>query len=67
MTKNVGPIDRIIRIILGGALLYLALFAQPNGYNWIGWLGVIPLLTAVIGNCPLYSILGLSTCPVKRV
>lgn len=66
MTKNVGPIDRVIRIVLGGTLLYLALFASPNGYNWIGWLGVVPLLTAAIGNCPLYSILGLSTCPVKR-
>ena len=66
MTKNVGPIDRIFRIILGGALLYLALFAPPNGFNWIGWLGIIPLLTAAIGNCPLYSMLGLNTCPVKR-
>ena len=66
MTKNVGSIDRIVRIVLGLALLWYALLAAPTGYNWIGWIGVIPLVTALVGVCPLYSILGLSTCPVKR-
>jgi len=66
MTANVGGFDRAIRVIVGAALLYLALFAQPNGYNWIGWLGSIPLITAAIGYCPLYSLIGLSTCPAKR-
>lgn len=66
MTANVGGFDRAIRVIVGAALLYLALFAQPNGYNWIGWLGIIPLITAAIGYCPLYSLIGLSTCPAKR-
>ena len=46
-----------------------ALTTPPNKplHNWIGWLGVIPLLTAMIGYCPSYSMLGLNTCPVKRL
>jgi hypothetical protein len=47
-------------------LLWYALLAPATGYNWIGWIGVVPLITALIGNCPLYSILGVSTCPVKK-
>ena len=66
MTTNVGTIDRVMRVIIGLALLWYAVLAAPTGYNWIGWIGVIPLVTALIGNCPLYSILGVSTCPVKR-
>jgi hypothetical protein len=66
MTTNVGTIDRLIRVVLGVALLWFALLAAPTGYNWIGWIGVIPLVTALIGNCPLYSILGVSTCPMKK-
>lgn len=66
MSTNVGTIDRVIRIIIGLGLLWYALLAQPTGYNWVGWIGVIPIVTALIGNCPLYSILGISTCPAKR-
>ena len=66
MTTNMGGIDRVLRIVLGLALLWYALFAPATGYNWIGWIGVVPLLTALVGNCPLYSILGVSTCPVKK-
>jgi hypothetical protein len=66
MTTNVGTADRVIRVVIGLALLWYALLAAPTGYNWIGWIGIIPLVTALIGNCPLYSILGVSTCPAKR-
>lgn len=66
MTTNVGTIDRVIRVIIGLALLWYAVLAAPTGYNWIGWIGVIPLVTALIGNCPLYSILGINTCPVAK-
>jgi hypothetical protein len=66
MTTNVGTIDRVVRIVIGLALLWYALLAAPTGYNWIGWIGVIPLITALVGVCPLYSILGVSTCPAKR-
>jgi len=66
MSKNVGGIDRVLRIVIGLGLLWYALFAPATGYNWIGWLGVIPLLTALAGNCPLYSIIGVNTCGVKK-
>ena len=66
MTTNVGTIDRVIRIVVGLGLLWYALLAPATGYNWVGWIGVIPLITALVGNCPLYSILGVSTCAAKR-
>ncbi|MEQ1690174.1 MAG: DUF2892 domain-containing protein [Gemmatimonas sp.] len=61
--KNVGTLDRVARLALGVALLSLV-FTGPQT-AW-GYLGVIPLLTGVFGTCPLYSLLGFSTCPVKR-
>ena len=66
MTKNMGGTDRIVRILIGLALLWYATVAAPTGYNWIGWIGVIPLVTSLIGFCPLYTILGVNTCGVKR-
>ena len=60
---NVGTVDRIARVILG--LMLLALTLTGTIGVW-GWIGVIPLLTAALGTCPLYSVLGLSTCPMKR-
>jgi hypothetical protein len=66
MNKNVGGVDKIVRIVVGLALLWYALLAAPTGWNWIGWIGVIPLLTALVGVCPLYSILGVNTCPAKK-
>jgi hypothetical protein len=64
MSKNVGMIDRVIRVVLG---LVLIAYAVPigfsvTGWNWVGWIGVVPLLTALFGICPLYSMIGLSTC-----
>jgi hypothetical protein len=66
MTKNMGIVDRVIRVIIGLALLWYAVLAAPTGYNWIGWIGVIPLVTALAGICPLYAILGVSTGPSKQ-
>lgn len=68
MTANVGVIDRIFQIVLGLALLAFALgFIAPGAsYTWVGWLGVVPLATALVGSCPLYSVLGFATCPVSR-
>jgi hypothetical protein len=68
MSVNVGPIDRILRVVVGLALIAYAIplgFPQ-TGWNWVGWIGVVPLLTAAVGYCPLYSILGMSTCPAPR-
>jgi len=64
MTKNIGPIDRLLRIILGVALIAFAIpIGFPAmGWNWLGWIGVAPLLTAIVGTCPFYGLVGLSTC-----
>ncbi|MGM0571974.1 DUF2892 domain-containing protein [Marinobacter sp.] len=63
MTKNMGSADRVIRVIIGLVLLSLV-FVGPQT-PW-GWIGIIPLVTAAIGVCPLYSIVGIKTCPTKR-
>jgi len=67
MLKNVGALDRVIRIVLGLALVAYALgFIAPGvGYPALGWIGLIPLATAAMGSCPLYSMLGFSSCSVK--
>ena len=58
---NVGTIDRVLRIVVGLGLLGLV-FLGPKT-NW-GWIGVVPLLTALVGYCPAYSLLGIRTCPL---
>lgn len=65
MSKNIGSLDRIARVVLGVLLIAYAIpIGFPHtGWNAVGWIGVIPLLTAVVGSCPLYSIVGVSTCP----
>ena len=60
---NEGTIDRAIRIVLGLGLLSLA-FIGPQ--SPLGYIGLVPLLTGLIGFCPLYKIVGLSTCPMPR-
>ncbi len=62
MTANVGGIDRVLRIVAGLVLISLVFFGPKTPW---GWIGVVPLLTALIGYCPAYSIFGLSTCPMK--
>lgn len=68
MTANVGMFDRVIRIVVGILLIAFALRLgfPETGWNWIGWIGVIPILTAIFGYCPAYTIIGLSTCPLTR-
>lgn len=65
MKANVGNVDRIIRIALGLALLSL-LYLGEGSMKWLGLIGIVPIATAVFGVCPLYSVLGISTCPVKH-
>jgi hypothetical protein len=60
MSVNEGTIDRAVRIAVGLALISLV-FVGPQT-SW-GWLGVVPLLTGVIGWCPAYTLLGVNTCP----
>jgi hypothetical protein len=64
---NIGGIDRVLRLAVGLVLIAYAipLGFSVTGWNWFGWIGVIPLLTAVVGFCPLYTLLGISTCSTK--
>ncbi len=62
MKQNVHNIERVARVILGLALIGLAATGTVGAW---GWIGVVPLATGVIGNCPLYSIFGFSTCKTR--
>ena len=62
MKRNLGTADRAIRVLLGLGLLS-AIFLVEGSTRWFGLIGLVPLLTAAVGSCPLYSLLGLSTCP----
>jgi hypothetical protein len=64
---NVGTIDRVLRIAVGVALLAWFFVDQGSGFwHYAKLIGIVPILTALMGSCPLYSVLGLSTCPMKR-
>jgi len=60
---NEGTLDRALRVIAGTVLISLV-FVGPQT-PW-GWLGIVPLATGLIGSCPLYSLLGINTCPMKK-
>ena len=62
MKSNVGGIDRILRIVAGLVLIALTLTGTIGVW---GWIGVVPLLTGLVGFCPIYPLLGFSTCPMK--
>jgi hypothetical protein len=61
LPKNEHPLERIVRVVLGLSVLAMA-FVGPQT-PW-GYLGIIPLLTGIVGSCPLYTLFGFSTCPV---
>lgn len=63
MKSNVGGIDRILRIVLGLALIGATLTGTVGVW---GWVGLVPLATGLFNFCPLYTVLGFSTCPVKN-
>jgi fatty acid desaturase len=63
MKFNVGSTDRILRIVVGLALIVATLA------GWIGvwgWIGVVPLLTGIFKFCPAYTLLGMNTCPMEK-
>jgi hypothetical protein len=66
-STNIGTPDRILRIVVGAALLVWFFLDQGAGFwHYAKLIGIVPLLTGVLRTCPLYSILGLSTCPATR-
>ena len=63
MKANVGGIDKVARIVVGAVLIGLALTGTVGAW---GWIGVVPLATGLFNFCPLYPLLGISTCKTKR-
>ena len=62
MPTNVGSFDRALRIIVGLVLISLVFIGPMTPW---GWIGIVPLATALMGYCPAYSILGMNTCGKK--
>jgi len=65
MNRNVGNIDRTIRIVLGVALLSLLALLQGD-MRWLGLIGIVPLLTGLVGWCPAYGLFGFSFCGTPK-
>lgn len=66
MIKNVGGIDRILRIVIGAALILGYFLNRDGAYSWLYWLGLIPLLTGLFQTCPAYRLFGMNTCPMNK-
>ena len=66
MTRNIGGIDRAVRVVVGLALLSLTVLLEGDA-RWFGLVGLVPLATALVGWCPLYSPFGISTCRYKAL
>ena len=64
LPKNEATIDRAIRVLLGVAVLSLTVVGPQT--MW-GLVGLVPLFTGLVGSCPVYTLLGVSTCPMKKV
>jgi hypothetical protein len=60
---NEGNIDRAVRVIAGLLLAVLGLMMQRT---WLGLIGLLPLMTGIVGYCPLYRLLGITTCPAAN-
>ena len=65
MKANVGGIDKVLRIVVGLALLSIIFLVEGPG-RWWGLVGIVPLGTGLINFCPLYAIFGFNTCPLER-
>ncbi|WP_386083902.1 DUF2892 domain-containing protein [Vreelandella sp. F11] len=62
MSRNIGGIDKILRILVGIVLIVLALTGTIGVW---GWIGVLPLATGLFNYCPAYKLFGLNTCKIK--
>ena len=63
MTVNEGALDRALRVMAGLALIALTLTHVIGVW---GWIGVVPLVAGAVGFCPLYAVLGIRTCPIRK-
>lgn len=64
MNANVGSIDKVIRLILA-AVFFSLFFILQGDLKWIGLVGIVPLVTALAGWCPLYTVFGIKTCKMR--
>ncbi len=62
MTKNIHPVERAVRVLVGVGLTAMAFFGPENPWFFVG---LIPLATGLVGWCPPYALLGINTCPRK--
>lgn len=65
MKANVGGIDKVVRVLAGAGLVAWAVLGE-GPWHKLGWIGVVPLLTALTSFCPLYTLLGIRTCPAEK-
>ena len=64
--RNVGSVDRMLRILVGVVLIALFFLYPGAWWRYYALIGIVPLATGLFSTCPLYSILGVSTCPAKK-
>jgi len=65
MSVNEGKLDRILRVVVGLILIAWVVSGPQEGWRLLAWIGLIPLVTGLVGFYPLYRLLGLSSCPVS--
>jgi len=63
MARNEGALDRVLRVVVGIAILSLVFIGPQTPWAWFG---LVPLITGLVGFCPLYSLLGVRTCPMPK-
>ena len=61
--RNEGTVDRVLRVVAGAAVISLVFVGPQTAW---GWVGLVRLVTGLVGNCPVYSILGINTCSLKQ-
>ena len=63
LPRNEHTIERVLRVVVGLGIVSLVFVGPQTAW---GWLGLIPVVTGLVGSCPIYTILGVSTCPTKQ-
>ncbi|MCC5958813.1 DUF2892 domain-containing protein [Roseinatronobacter sp. S2] len=66
LARNVGGIDRVLRIVVGLALIAGFFVNAEASLRWLYLIGIVPLATGLMQTCPLYSLIGVNTCAVKK-
>lgn len=62
-SHNEGKVDRVLRVIVGAVLISLVFIGPKTPW---GWIGLVPFVTGLLGTCPVYTMFGMRTCPMKE-